>query len=154
MSKICLVLGLFIAVGFACGIVCRITSHPSWLFPFSSQYLVFGWNCFFFFSFGLTKRSLLLCWVIAKKVLIFHAENHYQLLKCKICFVRKTEQNKNYQELKKYCQDLLFNCILVVINNKPAFNSINFMSSFHTALLFFQTGSVKVQDILLYIYYY
>lgn len=108
----------------------------------------------FFFSFGLTKKSLLLCWVIAKKVLIFHAENHYQLLKCKICFVRKTEQNKNYQELKKYCQDLLFNCILVVINNKPAFNSINFMSSFHTALLFFQTGSVKVQDILLYIYYY
>ena len=37
MSQICLVvLGLFIAVGFACDIVCRVTLHPSWLLSFFS----------------------------------------------------------------------------------------------------------------------
>lgn len=37
MSQICLVvLGLFIAVGFACDVVCGVTLHPSWLLPFFS----------------------------------------------------------------------------------------------------------------------
>lgn len=37
MSQICLVvLGLFIAIGFACDVVCRVTLHPSWLLPFFS----------------------------------------------------------------------------------------------------------------------